>query len=446
MYNKKKLIIGITGIRSEYDIMSSVYEEINKRESLDLKLIVTGAHLSKKYGETINEIKKDGYEIISIINSLQEENNLGSRVVGLGIQLQKIAIDLNNLQPDFLIVLGDREESMTAGLLAAYMNIPLIHIGGGDRVIGNVDDQVRHAVTKLAHIHCVTNEESKKRVLRLGEQPFRVFNFGNPGLDRIVKTPNVRLNEIQELENFINYENEPYILLIQHAISSETEKSKLQMKITLEAVKEMKIKTFKSGDRAFDWKIPLEWNVNDAYIMTPNGKKICEYSKNKLHLVGYSVPTNKILSKKKLLKKLHTLPNLKNAIPYVTSYYKKDWGFCVNSSQYNKIRSSKGPYRIKIKSNFKKGSMSIGELLIKGKSKKEILISTYICHPSMANNELSGPVLLSALLKYVKDTFVKPKYSYRFILVPETIGSLAYMSRNLNQMQEKVTGRYIIIN
>ena len=243
MYNKKKLIIGITGIRSEYDIMSSVYEEINKRESLDLKLIVTGAHLSKKYGETINEIKKDGYEIISIINSLQEENNLGSRVVGLGIQLQKIAIDLNNLQPDFLIVLGDREESMTAGLLAAYMNIPLIHIGGGDRVIGNVDDQVRHAVTKLAHIHCVTNEESKKRVLRLGEQPFRVFNFGNPGLDRIVKTPNVRLNEIQELENFINYENEPYILLIQHAISSETEKSKLQMKITLEAVKEMKIKT-----------------------------------------------------------------------------------------------------------------------------------------------------------------------------------------------------------
>tara|TARA_B100001059_G_C17776541_1_gene551616 strand:+ start:319 stop:1485 length:1167 start_codon:yes stop_codon:yes gene_type:complete len=243
MYNKKKLIIGITGIRSEYDIMSSVYEEINKRESLDLKLIVTGAHLSKKYGETINEIKKDGYEIISIINSLQEENNLGSRVVGLGIQLQKIAIDLNNLQPDFLIVLGDREESMTAGLLAAYMNIPLIHIGGGDRVIGNVDDQVRHAVTKLAHIHCVTNEESKKRVLRLGEQPFRVFNFGNPGLDRIVKTPNVQLNEIQELENFINYENEPYILLIQHAISSETEKSKLQMKITLEAVKEMKIKT-----------------------------------------------------------------------------------------------------------------------------------------------------------------------------------------------------------
>ena len=243
MYNKKKLIIGITGIRSEYDIMSSVYEEINKRESLDLKLIVTGAHLSKKYGETINEIKKDGYEIISIINSLQEENNLGSRVVGLGIQLQKIAIDLNNLQPDFLIVLGDREESMTAGLLAAYMNIPLIHIGGGDRVIGNVDDQVRHAVTKLSHIHCVTNEESKKRVLRLGEQPFRVFNFGNPGLDRIVKTPNVRLNEIQELENFINYENEPYILLIQHAIASETEKSKLQMKITLEAGKEMKIKT-----------------------------------------------------------------------------------------------------------------------------------------------------------------------------------------------------------
>ena len=242
MQNKKKLIIGITGIRSEYDIMSSVYEEIDKRESLDLKLIVTGAHLSKKYGETINEIKNDRFEIIRTIDSLQEENNSGSRVVGLGIQLQKIALDLHSLKPDFLIVLGDREESMTAGLLAAYMNIPLIHIGGGDRVVGNVDDQVRHSVTKLAHIHCTTNEESKGRILRLGEQPFRVFNFGNPGLDRLIKTPKISINKLYELKGFID-EYEPYLLLIQHPISSEIEKSKFQIEITMEAIKEMEIKT-----------------------------------------------------------------------------------------------------------------------------------------------------------------------------------------------------------
>ena len=243
MKNKKKLIIGITGIRSEYDIMSSVYNEIEKRQSLDLKLIVTGAHLSKKYGETINEIKKDGFEIISVINSLQKENNLGSRVIGLGIQLQKIAYELIKLKPDFLIVLGDREESMTAGLLSSYMNIPLIHIGGGDRVIGNVDDQIRHSVTKLAHIHCVTNEESKKRILKLGEQPFRVFNFGNPGIDRFVKTPNVQLNKIPELKNFIDNENETYLLLIQHVISTEVKHAASQMETTLEAVKEIGVKT-----------------------------------------------------------------------------------------------------------------------------------------------------------------------------------------------------------
>ena len=243
MKNKKKLIIGITGIRSEYDIMSSVYDEITRRKNLDLKLIVTGAHLSKKYGYTINEIKKDGFEIISEIKSLQKDNTLGSRVKGLGIQLQKISVELSNLKPDFLIVLGDREESMVAGLLSAYMNIPLIHIGGGDRVVGNVDDQVRHSVTKLAHIHCATNEESKERILRLGEQPFRVFNFGNPGLDRLIRTPKIPLKKINELQNFIQNDEEQYLLLIQHSLSTESEKSKSQIEITFQAIKEMKIKT-----------------------------------------------------------------------------------------------------------------------------------------------------------------------------------------------------------
>lgn len=243
MKYKKKLVIGITGIRSEYDIMSSVYAEIKKSKKLSLKLIVTGAHLSKKYGKTINEIRKDGFEIVNTIKSLQVENNLDSRVIGLGIQLQKIATVLSKLKPDFIIVLGDREEAMTAGLLAAYMNIPLMHIGGGDRVVGNVDDQIRHSVSKLAHIHCVTNEESKKRLLNLGEEPFRIFNFGNPGLDRLIKAKKIAVNKIPELEKFITNSSEQYLLLIQHALSSEYNKSKSQMEITLKTIKEMEIKT-----------------------------------------------------------------------------------------------------------------------------------------------------------------------------------------------------------
>ena len=133
-----------------------------------------------------------------------------------------------------------------------------------------------------------------------------------------------------------------------------------------EILPQMKIKNFKSGERVFDWKIPLEWNVKDAYIVRPNGKKICEYNKNKLHLVGYSIPTNKTLNKNQLLKKLHSLPNLKNAIPYVTSYYKKDWGFCLKHK--DKMKLKEGNYKVFINSKHKKGVLNYGEIFIKGKS------------------------------------------------------------------------------
>ncbi len=241
--SKKKLIIGITGIRSEYDIMSSVFKEISERKMLKLKLIVTGAHMSKKYGETIKEIRKDGFKIAYSLKSLQEKGGLESRLIGLGMQVHKLAKVIMRMRPDFLIVLGDREESMTAGLISAYMNVPLIHIGGGDRVIGNVDDQIRHAVSKLAHIHIVTNESSKQRLLKMGEQSFRVFNYGNPGLDRIINTPELPLKKIPELKNFFLDKKENFLVLIQHPLSSEVKSSKKQIKITLEAIKETNMKT-----------------------------------------------------------------------------------------------------------------------------------------------------------------------------------------------------------
>ena len=243
MKNKKKLIIGITGIRSEYDIMSSVFKEIKKSQKLNLKLIVTGAHLSKKYGYTVNEILKDGFKIAHKFKSLQETGGLESRAIGLGLQVKRLAKVIKNLSPDFILVLGDREESMTAGIISAYLNIPLIHIGGGDRVVGNIDDQIRHSVTKLAHIHIVTNKESKQRVLNLGEQAFRVFNFGNPGLDRFLNTPDKKIKKIPELRNFILSDDEKYLVLIQHPLSSEFEFAPQQMKITLDAIKEVGMKT-----------------------------------------------------------------------------------------------------------------------------------------------------------------------------------------------------------
>ena len=203
---------------------------------------------------------------------------------------------------------------------------------------------------------------------------------------------------------------------------------------------EFKIIKFKSGTKVFDWQIPLEWNVNDAYIEhVKTKKKFAEFKKNNLHLVGYSIPIKKILDLKELKKKIfyHKIPN---AIPYVTSYYKKDWGFCLNKYQLNKL--PKGKYKINIDSKFKKGYLNGSHAIIKGKVKKEILFSSYICHPSMANNELSGPILLNAVLKHLKENYKKPYYTYRFVLMPETIGSIAYLSKKYKYLRKNVIAAF----
>jgi len=207
------------------------------------------------------------------------------------------------------------------------------------------------------------------------------------------------------------------------------------LKILKKKIPNLKIKNFKSNTKVFDWRIPLEWKINDAFILAPSGKKICEFKKNNLHVVGYSVPINKYLKLNELKNKIYTFPNDKTAIPYVTSYYKKDWGFCLSEREKNKL-SEKGKYKAFIDSQHLKGKLNYGEVVIKGKSKKEIFFSTYICHPSMANNEISGPVLLTYLAKWIGGK--SRKFSYRFIFIPETIGSIAYLSKNLKIMKKNI--------
>jgi GDP/UDP-N,N'-diacetylbacillosamine 2-epimerase (hydrolysing) len=243
---QRRKILGITGIRSEYDIMSSVFRAIQNHLSLELEVVVTGAHLSHAYGYTVDEIRNDGFTIADEVESLINGDRLQSRVKGLAIQLQGIIQTITRVHPDILIVLGDREEAIATALVSAYMNIPVAHIGGGDRVVGNVDDQVRHAVTKLAHLHFVTNKESYERVLSLGEQPFRVFNTGNPGLDRILQEPHLSNAVLSKLLGFELKEREPLIILIQHVISTEISDAYFQMKQTLEAIKALGIKTILS--------------------------------------------------------------------------------------------------------------------------------------------------------------------------------------------------------
>lgn len=243
MTNKKIKILAVTGIRSDYDLMQPVYSALSNKINIDLRFFVTGAHLSRRHGYTINQIIKDKFKISQRSKSLIISNTLDSRVLGMTKQLKDLVKTINSIKPNLLLVLGDREEAMSAAIAGSYMNVPIAHIAGGDRVIGNIDDQIRHAVTKLSHIHFTTSSESKQRVINMGEQSFRVFNVGNPGIDRLIKLKKIPSSKLSKEINFdINY-NEKYLMLIQHPLSSEYLESYKQMCITLKAIKELKIKT-----------------------------------------------------------------------------------------------------------------------------------------------------------------------------------------------------------
>jgi aminopeptidase-like protein len=213
---------------------------------------------------------------------------------------------------------------------------------------------------------------------------------------------------------------------------------------TLEIIKrelpEMQIEHFPSGARVFDWTIPNEWRVEGAYIIDPEGNKICDYSKNNLHLVGYSEPISGKYTRDDLEPYLHSLPDQPDAIPYLTSYYKPSWGFCISQKERDSLPD--GEYTVRIDSELFPGRLNYGEIVIPGTSSREIFFSTYICHPSMANNELSGPVLAIALAKYLK-TFT-PFYSYRFVFLPETIGAIAYLQKNLSELKDRMLAGYVL--
>ena len=217
------------------------------------------------------------------------------------------------------------------------------------------------------------------------------------------------------------------------------------LKIIKKEFPKLKIYKVSSGTKVFDWNVPPEWNVKDAYILDKNSRKIVNFKNSNLHLVGYSVPVNKSFSKKEIFEHIHSLANQPTAIPYITSYYKKYWGFCLSHNEklklYKNYRNSV-KFKAVIKSNLNsKGCLNYGELILKGKSKQEILISTYICHPSMANDDLSGPIVSMCLINYFSK-MKKLDKTIRFIFIPETIGSIAFLSKNLSYLKKNLVGGF----
>lgn len=197
---------------------------------------------------------------------------------------------------------------------------------------------------------------------------------------------------------------------------------------------QMTLHNVPSGTHVFDWTVPKEWIIRDAYIETLSGEKIIDFKKSNLHVMGYSLPIDKVVSKDELLAMVYTMPDQPNWIPYVTSYYKERSGFCMSENQKKSLKEDK--YHVVIDSELIQGNLTYGELIIPGETTEEIFFSTYVCHPSMANNELSGPSVCTALAKYVQS--IKHRYTYRFIFIPETIGSITYLSKNLVYLKKNV--------
>ena len=198
---------------------------------------------------------------------------------------------------------------------------------------------------------------------------------------------------------------------------------------TLNFIKEiipLEITEVPTGTKVFDWTVPKEWNINDAYILNNNGEKIIDFKKSNLHVVNYSIPIDKEITFVELEQHIFTLPDHPSWIPYRTTYYKENWGFCMSQNQFLALKNEN--YQVVIDSTLESGNLTYGEFYLPGKLKDEVLISTHICHPSMCNDNLSGISVTTYLANYLKNKNLK--YSYRFIFAPATIGAITWLAEN----------------
>lgn len=206
-------------------------------------------------------------------------------------------------------------------------------------------------------------------------------------------------------------------------------------------VPEIQVFEVPSGTEVFDWTVPKEWNIRGGWIRSLQGETVIDFKDCNLHVLGYSVPIHKTVSRDELLEHVYTQPEQPDWIPYVTSYYKERWGFCMSENQKQSLTDA--VYEVFIDSSLEAGSLTYGELILPGETEDEIFFSTYLCHPSMANNELSGPCVQTALIQYLKSLSHR-RYTYRFVFIPETIGSITYLSRNWQSMQQHMKAGFVL--
>lgn len=245
---------------------------------------------------------------------------------------------------------------------------------------------------------------------------------------------------IDEIDSTIIEEANSYLKQLFPICRSITGNGVRQSLKILQEIADFNIEEIPSGTKCYDWSIPDEWNIKDAYIKDASGKKIVNFQECNVHIASYSMPVEKKFKFSELEGHLYTLPEMPKAIPYRTSYYNRDWGFCLSHEQFESMDKN-GEYYVKIDTNLEPGSLTYGECCVEGASEEEYLISSYCCHPSLGNDNLSGMLLWAFLLRAIKR--FKPRNSYRFVIAPETIGAIAYISKNQDVL-EKVKGGFIL--
>lgn len=243
----------------------------------------------------------------------------------------------------------------------------------------------------------------------------------------------VSSHTISEIDTFLQR-----LFPICRSITGEGTRKTLKI---LQEIVPIEVKEYPCRQSVFDWTIPLEWNIRDAWIKNTKGEKIIDFQKNNLHVVSYSQPINRKIGFVELKEHMNFRKDIPNAIPYCTSYYKEDWGFCVSYQDFKNKFHEAEEYEVFIDSDFKDGVLNYAELVIPGKCSKEYLISCYICHPSMANDSLSGFLLTAFLSKTLLKLDLN--FSYRIIFLPETIGAIAYCANNIEIMNKIETGLVI---
>lgn len=233
-------ILVVTGTRSEYGLLYNTMKEIQKSKALKLQLIVTGNHLVSSFGGTIEEIRKDGFTIDDEIDMIISSDKKSALIKSMGIEMIQMAQSFDRLKPDMLLILGDRYETFIAATCAMMMNVPIAHMNGGESTEGAIDEQIRHAITKMAHLHFPGAEYYKERIIKMGEEVWRVFNVGQAGVENIKR---LELYSKSEIEKELNIKlNKRIFLITYHPVTLEAENIEVQIDNLLKALKEFDAK------------------------------------------------------------------------------------------------------------------------------------------------------------------------------------------------------------